>query len=200
MSLRKSLIFLLATAIITLAIVFRSELIDLLIRPVSLLLWEVWRMLLGIDQLVYWSLLVLSGLIVFSQMLLKGLHSPKPRYYADALPNLDRIEYWRGRINTTAGERSGANLVMDELVDLQATYIRLQSARKPDQKKAMGKEQIERVNQFTDSNVPDDNAIVQILPGSIRKWFATRNSKKLIKSNLPIVEWLEKELEVKHDN
>jgi hypothetical protein len=117
---RRSVLILLLLALgLLLAFLFRSFLLENLVRPVALVLWLIWRVLLSFNQRVVWSLLIFAALfyvsIRFSQ---HGLADSKPAPAPDSHLTLANIEYWRTFVSLTASEKARVNVLKQNLVEM----------------------------------------------------------------------------------
>ncbi len=129
--LRTILIILLAGLLLLLAFLFRAFLLENFVRPVALVLWLLWRVLLSIDQRVVWSVLIFAALIFgLIRLAQSGLVEGKPAPVPDAYLTLANIEYWRTFILLTADEQAQVNILKQNLVEILTVMI---NTNQPDQ-------------------------------------------------------------------
>jgi hypothetical protein len=116
---RAVLIILLVCLLLPLAYLFRDFLLENLVRPVALVLWLVWQVLLSFDQRVIWSVLIFAALMVgILRLALQGLSDIKPAPAPDSHLTLANIEYWRTFILMTADEQAQVNIMKQNLLEI----------------------------------------------------------------------------------
>lgn len=117
-STRTSVIVLLLGLALLLAILFRSFILDYLATPIALVLWVFWRLFRGIDQAIYWFLLIASTLVLGLVRLVHLLETPaisEPAPLLDSNATLARIHYWRDSIRLAYAITDDSNLLEQNL-------------------------------------------------------------------------------------
>jgi hypothetical protein len=124
------LIILLLALFLLLAFLFRAFLLENLVRPLAVVFWLVWSVLLSLDQYVIWSLLILAALIfVILRLARQGLLDLKSPASPDYHLTLANIDYWRTFILLTTDERARLNILKKNLVEM---LVAMYTSRQPD--------------------------------------------------------------------
>jgi len=95
---RHFLIFGLLAAAAALVVVFWPTVYDALILPVALLLWAFLRLLLSLDQAVYWVILICAGFLIAVRSLSAEPAVPREASQTAARPSDSRVAAWRAMI------------------------------------------------------------------------------------------------------
>ena len=127
---RVLLIVLLAVLLLALAFIFRLFLLENVVRPVALVLWLFWQVLLSFDQRVVWNVLIFAALMVgLVRLAQQGLLEGKPVPAPDAHLTLANIEYWRTFILLTTDEQTQVNILKQSLLEI---LIAMYTSREPE--------------------------------------------------------------------
>ena len=98
-----------------LGILFRSFILENIIKPVGLVLWVFRRILLSVNQKIYWGLLIISAVIVAFFRLNKSSPDEMPPLPSDSNATLDEIDSWRTSIWLTGNEIEKFNTLKQNL-------------------------------------------------------------------------------------
>ncbi len=118
---RITLIILLVGLLLCLGIVFRGFLVENIIRPISLLVWILLRVLQSVDQNIYWGALLFAGLIFVLLRLGKGPAVEERTPPPDTFSALENVRYWRTAITVTRDETTEVNVLKRYLGKMLAT-------------------------------------------------------------------------------
>lgn len=125
---RISLVILLLGLVLILGILFRAFIQDNFVTPIALVVWAVWRLLLTIDQSLYWGALFLAaGTYAFTRLvfLLRNTLAAEPASPPDTNTALAQVNYWRTLVYLTRDESEKFNSLRRDLgrllVDLYAS-------------------------------------------------------------------------------
>jgi hypothetical protein len=123
---RISLMIILLGLSLLLGILFHSFVLDNIIKPVALVLWVFRRVLLSVDQKLYWGLLIFSTLAVVFFRLTRLTLSEEPPPPAGSNATLRAINSWRTLIWLTGNEIEKFNILRQDLgwtlASLYASY------------------------------------------------------------------------------
>ena len=110
--------FLILVILASLVVGFRSFLVTHIITPVVLLFWAAWRVVISVDQNIYWTLLIVfCAILAFRLIPARNGKSPDSAYN-HRYRRLDRVEYWqRLMLDAAFDVKEWANL-RDELQKL----------------------------------------------------------------------------------
>lgn len=187
---------------------FPSLVFNYLIRPIAVLLWAAWRMVLTVDQSTYWLVV-----IIFCLLLIVRFASPAkkrashPAYHYKVSP-VSRVEYWQRLIDESAsGDKEAASL-RDRLEEL--VFSAVAPSHRPH---STGLQEITALDQVA---LPDE-VHRYLFPGPVRrglfpgtlahrfrkaKWLQTWNRNFAPPDSASIDEvlrWVENYLEINHD-
>lgn len=103
--------FLILVILGSLVVGFRSFLVTHIITPVVLLFWAAWRVVISVDQNIYWILLIVfCAILVFRLIPTRNGKTPDSAYN-HRYRRLDRVEYWQSQILDAAFDvKERANL------------------------------------------------------------------------------------------
>jgi len=87
--------FLILLLLVSLVVIFRSVLMAYIIEPVVLLSWLVWQILSGIDQNIYWIVLIVFCTILVIRIIFSGRQKSPISAYDFTYNPLNRVEYWQ---------------------------------------------------------------------------------------------------------
>jgi len=128
---RTSLVILLFGLALFLGILFRAFILDNFVTPVALVIWAFWRLLLSVDQAVYWGVLIAAaGVYTFTRLFffVRGPITVEPTSPSDTNTTLQHVNYWRTLIYLTQDETDKYNSLRRDLsrmlVDLYASQQR----------------------------------------------------------------------------
>ncbi len=120
---RAGLVILLLGLLLLLGYLSASFLQDNFIMPIALVLALCWRIVQSIDQVVYWTILILGVLGYLFVRLLIWLQEPNDLEQPSAFEmntTLERISYWQNAIRF-AGRQTSSNILEQDLGKLLAT-------------------------------------------------------------------------------
>lgn len=86
------------------------------IRPLALALWSVWRVLLSIDQRIYWQLLIFAAFLLALRALPERGERLERKYRPDEAAS--RVETWRGLFRPAARTPHAPEALAGELKKL----------------------------------------------------------------------------------
>ncbi len=81
-----------------LGIAFHSFVQQNLIYPIGMVLWLCWRVLLALDQRIYWVMLPLSGLLYLIIAMSRGEAPVQPKAHPTTNASLESLAAWRNLI------------------------------------------------------------------------------------------------------
>lgn len=112
---RTSLIIILLGFFLLLGILFHSFIMDNIIKPVALVLWVFRRILLSVNQIIYWGLLIISAVTAaFFRFKRSSPDEALPRP-PDPNATLEEIDSWRTSIWLTGNEIEKFNALKQNL-------------------------------------------------------------------------------------
>lgn len=118
---RISLLALILGLCLFLGILFRAFVVDYLIRPVAVMLWLCWQIVLSVDQKFYWGLLIFLALFYafrrLSQKPAASVQAPES-FFSETL---NRVRYWRSSILLTRDEIDAPNILKRDLGQMLVT-------------------------------------------------------------------------------
>jgi hypothetical protein len=112
---RISLIIILVFFSLLLGILFHSFILDNIIKPVALVLWVFRRILLSVDQKLYWGLLIFSALVVVFIRLTRASPTEEPPPPPGFNATLRAINSWRISICLTSDKIEKFSFLKQEL-------------------------------------------------------------------------------------
>jgi hypothetical protein len=118
---RTTLIFLLLALLLFLGILFRSFILEDFVKPVALMFWFMWRVLLSVDQNIYWALLILLAFFYTFLRLNRWTNAIEQAVVertppADSNTTLENVNYWRTSILFSKDEVAKSNFLKRDLV------------------------------------------------------------------------------------
>jgi hypothetical protein len=109
-----------------LGILFQSFILDNIIKPVALVLWVFRRILMSVDQKLYWGLLIFSALVVIFIRLNRSMPNEGPAPSPDSNATLNQINSWQLSILLTSDRIEKVSILKQELgwmlASLYASY------------------------------------------------------------------------------
>jgi hypothetical protein len=127
---RTVLIILLLWLFLLAALFFRAFLLDNFVRPVALVFWMVWRILLSVNQEIYWGLLIAVALVyAFLRLVRKGLADTNSEISYGSYLTEAAIDFWRTFILITNNEQAHINFLKQNLVEM---LVRMYTASQPE--------------------------------------------------------------------
>ncbi len=105
------LIVLLLGLILCLGFLFRDFFFENFVKPVSLLIWILLRVLQSVDQNIYWGVLLFVSLIFILLRLSKGPTNEELTPPPDTFSALENVKYWRTAILVTHDEMTEVNVL-----------------------------------------------------------------------------------------
>jgi hypothetical protein len=129
---RTSLIILLVGLFLFLGFLFSSFILENFVTPVALVVWLFLRMLRGVDQAIYWNLLILSAMGYACIRFVR--RTQKPPVFEQTRPSdsdvtREHINYWWTSIRLTGDETDRFNLLKRNLGEMVATMY---AAKQPE--------------------------------------------------------------------
>ncbi len=118
---RITLIVLILGILVCLGILFRDFLFENFIRPISLMVWILLRVLSSVDQNIYWGVLLFAGLILLLLRLGRTPGGAEQEPPPDTFSALENIQYWRTAIMVTHSEMTEVNVLKRYLGKMLAT-------------------------------------------------------------------------------
>ena len=126
---RTSLVLLLLGLFLFAGILFRAAILDNFVTPVALVVWLFRRIVLSVDQRIYWIGLIFSAALI-GILRLVGRPAPLEREAAPrSNATLETVSYWRTSILITRDEIDEYNLLRRELGKLLTAVV---ASRRPD--------------------------------------------------------------------
>jgi hypothetical protein len=119
----KYALIVLPSLLVGLALIFPGILLEGIVGPVAAVLWAAWRVIISVDQSVYWGALIVLYSLVMVRLLPRGQSGPSnPGDHRRHEPRT-QVEHWRGLIeNAALGEEQHAAL-RDSLKTLLASTV-----------------------------------------------------------------------------
>jgi hypothetical protein len=182
---------------------FRTFFVTNIIQPIALMCWAIWRIIISVDQSVYWIVLIVVCSIPVLRLIPRdNAHRPKAAYdYKYQTRN--RVEYWKTLItDATLGKEDAENL-RESLKKLLGSVIpHIEGADPTDLEEATEIEKVPlspRARRFLlSSNESKYLSIISVSPRWLRKWVAKFTARDSTALN-EILEWMETEMEISHD-
>ncbi len=106
--------------LLILGVLFSSFVIQNLVRPFALTLWLAWRVVLSIDQRIYWLLLILAALFTLLYRLYHDSGGAKQADQSTLNTTLQTVIFWRNSILFTSDETDQGNLLKRNLGEMLA--------------------------------------------------------------------------------
>ncbi len=104
---------------------FPGLLRDYLVRPVAISLWAIWRIIISVDQGVYWILLVaLCSLLMIRVFSASDHRAPPASDEPAAKKQSTRVDHWRQQFRSAARTAEGDAALRASLRSLLADTIR----------------------------------------------------------------------------
>ncbi len=202
--------FLVLVLVLSMVTMFRSFLMDELITPTVLLFWGGWRIIAGVDQVVYWiALIIFCAVLVAWLIISRKVESPNRIYnYSYKPPN--RVEHWRTLIDEAILGNNEREQLRQNTKELFISVLA--------QDERAGTSQADEIRQKELTSLPPaayqflypegrENQKLSLhflqngflfIPRWLRRW-----SKKNIRQNhmliAEILRWMERELEIKDE-
>ncbi len=129
LSQRTGLVVLLVGLCLLLGILFRSFLLDNFVRPVALVFWLFWQVVLSVDQRIYWGLLIVSALVYAFFQLAKELTEIKLLPPPASNSTMDNINYWRVLLRLSGDKVEKADPMKGSLREMLAAMY---TSRRPE--------------------------------------------------------------------
>ena len=210
---RISLMIILLVFLPLLGILFHSFILDNIIKPVALVLWVFRRILLSVDQKLYWGLLIFSALVVVFFRLIQLSFDEEPPQPPGSNTTLRKIISWRTSIWLTGNEIEKFNILKQ---DLGWTLASLYASHQPGKAQweiyeALKQQQIPLPTSIYDFLFPGEPSggkrsfrqILQTIRYAPGKWACRRTGRDLAEyyqSIESIITFMESLKETKHDD
>ena len=190
---------------IGLVIGFRSYLLEYLIHPIALLAWGIRRLMLTVDQQLYWLLLVLlcAGMVFLLVPFWNRQKVPPVYRYAYRPPG--PFEYWQALIRDRRSTGNGQDQLRSNLKELAITLMTQSERSDPSDVERMISQKIGTLPPAVRDYLFPPGQEDGIFTHNVQKraWYRKISLKKQPKENIDldaILKWMESELEIDHDN
>lgn len=192
------------------AVGFRSFFMANIIEPIAVLFWAFWRIIISVNQNIYWMILIIICLMLVLRLVpIEKDSLPNPAYtYKYRSPN--RVEYWQTLINESILGREGGERLRVNLENLLAS-VNAKSGRiglkDSDEVIAKGQRQLSlRATRFLFPQKQSEGAffpdhrldIKSLIPKRLQGWagkFVPQDTTTIAE----ILEYMETEMEMSHD-
>ncbi len=181
---------LLIALIVLLGIVFRTLIFNLFVLPVAALCWLLWRLLLSIDQEIYWELLIFLTLIYVIFRLTKVSAGAAHTAASDPNTALESVNYWRTSIMVTSHEIDRPNLLTSNLGRLLAAVYARQQPETPlyEVYMALTRREIplpESINNFlfpqeTTASTGGIRRLLNVIRQALTRWYRQRTGRDVV--------------------
>lgn len=128
---RISSIIILLGLVLFSGVLFRSFILEILVRPLALVVWLSWRVLLSVDQKVYWALLVFLALFYALICLVPGPAASGRSAPTEPSITLDRVRDWQMSIRFPAEGVENPNLLRQALEKMLVTMYTSKQSELP---------------------------------------------------------------------
>lgn len=191
--------------LIGLIIGLRFYLLDYFIKPIALLAWGVWRIILSVDQQYYWLLLIIiCGWLVFRLIPFWRRQKEKQVYrYAYRPPS--QLEHWQTLIKDSSSMGNGRDQLRSSLKELVITLIA--QDEKSDQSNAEIRitQEINMLPSLVRDYLFPPDQVNGIFTRNVQKraWYRKISFIKQPDEYIFIdatLQWMETELEINHEN
>lgn len=109
--------------VLALSIGFRTLTASVIVQPIAVLAWAAWRILLSVDQDVYWLMLLLACTVAAISLLPSPRRGERQQAYArDFLPPAP-VAYWRGRLEAAFADKGQPEALRSSLRDLFISVV-----------------------------------------------------------------------------
>ncbi|MFC1879018.1 hypothetical protein ACFLZW_03810 [Chloroflexota bacterium] len=113
----------LLTLMMGLIIGFRAYLMANIIEPVALLFWAVWQIIASVDQIIYWTaLIVFCVILVFRLIPFRKDKTPNSSYN-HTYKELNRVEFWQILFKEAVRGKNGSEDLRDSLMKLLLAVV-----------------------------------------------------------------------------
>ena len=196
-----------------LGILFHSFILDNIIKPVALVFWVFRRILLSVDQKIYWGLLIFSAMAVVFFRLTRSFSTEESSPPPGSNATLMEIDSWRTSIYLTGEEIEKFNTLKQEL---GWTLVSLYALHQPGKAQweiyeAIKQQQIPLPLPIYDFLFPGEPSggkrsfrqILQIIWGAPGKWARRSTGRDLAEyyqSIESVITYIESLKETKHDD
>lgn len=113
--------FLILFLLVSLIVIFRSFLMAYIFEPVALLCWVVWRIVSGVDQNIYWIVLIVICIILVIRLIFYKNDKPPNSAYNYTYKPLNRVEYWQTIIMDSDLGKNESEYLQDSMKELLIT-------------------------------------------------------------------------------
>ena len=192
------------------AVGFRSFFMANIIEPIAVLFWAFWRVIVSVNQNIYWMILIVICLMLVLRLVpTEKDNLPNPAYtYKYKSPN--RVEYWQTLINESILGREEGERLRGNLENL-FTSVNAESGRTgskdSDEVIAKGQRQLSlRATRLLFPQKRTEGAFFQdhrldiksLIPKRLQRWagkFVPQDTTAIAE----ILEYMENEMEMSHD-
>jgi hypothetical protein len=210
---RISLMIILLGLSLLLGILFHSFVLDNIIKPVALVLWVFRRILLSVDQKLYWGLLIFSAMAVVFFRLTRSFSTEEPPSPPGSNATLMEIDSWRTSIYLTGEENEKFNILKQELGWMLVSLYALHQPEKAQWEiyEAIKQQQIPLPTHIYDFLFPGEPSggkqsfrqILQIIRRTPEKWarrWTGRDKAEYYQSIESMITFMESFKDTKHED
>jgi hypothetical protein len=112
---RSALILLLLGSFLLIGVIFRAFFLEVVVKPVALLVWLLWRTVQSVDQRAYWGILIGFAIVYAFVRLARRLTDVPDAPQPDSNVTLDKINQWRMLIPLFSDDIGEPNILKDNL-------------------------------------------------------------------------------------
>ena len=106
---------------LALGLIFQSSVLEYIVRPVALAYWAAWRIILSINQEIYWSGLIILGLLLALRLVPKQGKAVSRYQYQEHPKPVPDVEKWYCLLTSAPYQASNALEVNENLLRLFAS-------------------------------------------------------------------------------
>jgi hypothetical protein len=207
------IIILLLGLVLLSGVLFHSFILEILVRPLALVVWLSWRVLLSIDQKVYWALLIFLALFYALICLVPGPVASERSVPTEPSITLDGVHGWHMSICFPAGGVENPTLLRHALEKMLVTMYTSKQSELPywQVHEALKQRQIplpEPVYAFLFPAEPPPGRqsfkrILQAIwhaPGKLARRWAGRDVTEFYQSIEQVLNFMESSLEINRDD
>ncbi len=188
--------------LVALALVFRSFFITNIITPIAVLFWAVWRVILSVDQNIYWAILITGCAVLAVRLISFGDRQSSNPAYNYQYPSPNRVAYWQTLINDLSYGKDQAEELQTNLRKLFLTAIEETKRSEADLEEVLATSQMQlsvRAKRFLN---PEKQTGRPLLLGFIIEWLnrlTGRSARENTAAINELLEWMESEMELRND-
>ena len=190
-----------------LGLIFRSFFMTNIVEPIAILFWAIWRLIAGVDQNIYWAILITGCAILVVRLLPVGDKSSSNPMYNYHYPVPQRVEYWRKLINNLSDGNDQTEELRTSLTKLFQSVVEQTERSEPpslDERLATSKAPLSATAKLF--IIPDKHTsklfsiawLLGLAPRWLQKWLG-----KFIRPDVTAIHellaWMEAEMEISND-